>query len=386
MLLKHKLTKVALGVVLSGLMGVSAHADTLRFAVGFPSGAPVEAAKQYADTLKKQTNNKHRVRVFELSLLNHSEMKDGISKGLADVGYLLTAYSPSDYPFSNMGADMSMTVALNSKIPQQEGFAYAGAMLEYVMLNCPECVKEFSRNNQVYTGVVGTPTYTMFCNNPVNTVEKLKGQRIRISGAPWARWAREFGAQPVPLPIGEAYEALSQGVIDCTFFSLTELTNFNLIDVVKNVIVDVPSGLYAAGGAATVNKTKWDKFSEEDKKALLLAGSVMTAEVTYRYQKQALNDLEKARKKGINILNADPDLLKKSHEFIAKDLKYIPEFYAQEYKLDKARLTELSNKMSTLIDKWTDIIAKADIKSADDLQKLYWQEVYSHIDVNQYGQ
>lgn len=53
----------------------------------------------------------------------------------------------------------------------------------------------------------------------------------------------------------------------------------------------------------------------------------MTAEVTYRYQKQALNDLEKARKKGINILNADPDLLKKSHEFIAKDLKYIPEFY-----------------------------------------------------------
>ena len=386
MLLKHKLTKVTLGVVLSGLMGVSAHADTLRFAVGFPSGAPVEAAKQYADTLKKQTNNKHRVRVFELSLLNHSEMKDGISKGLADVGYLLTAYSPSDYPFSNMGADMSMTVALNSKIPQQEGFAYAGAMLEYVMLNCPECVKEFSRNNQVYTGVVGTPTYTMFCNNPVNTVEKLKGQRIRISGAPWARWAREFGAQPVPLPIGEAYEALSQGVIDCTFFSLTELTNFNLIDVVKNVIVDVPSGLYAAGGAATVNKTRWDKFSEEDKKALLLAGSVMTAEVTYRYQKQALNDLEKARKKGINILNADSDLLKKSHEFIAKDLKYIPEFYAQEYKLDKARLTELSNKMSTLIDKWTDIIAKADIKSADDLQKLYWQEVYSHIDVNQYGQ
>lgn len=380
-----KLIGLVGGVFVAASFSMSVQADTLRFAVGFPSGAPIEAAQKYAEAVKEYTNNKHRVRIFELSLLSHSEMSEGINKGLADVGYLLTAYSPSDYPFSNMGADMSMSVALNDKIPDQEGFAYSGAMLEYIMLNCSECQDEFKKNNQIYTGVVSTPVYTMFCNSPVDTVTELKGKRIRISGAPWARWVREFDAQPVALPIGEAYEALSQGVVDCTFFSATELTNFNLIEVVKNVVTDVPGGLYAAGGAATLNKTKWDKFSATDKEALLKAGSVMTAEVTYRYQKQAIDDLDKARKKGINVIQADPELLKKSHEFISKDLAYIPQFYAQEYKLNSNRLEELSKKMSELINKWTDIIAESEVKSAEDLQKLYWDEIYSKIDVEQYG-
>ncbi|MDY0273731.1 MAG: C4-dicarboxylate TRAP transporter substrate-binding protein [Advenella sp.] len=380
-----KLTGLVGSALVATSFAMPAQADTLRFAVGFPSGAPIEAAQKYAEAVKEFTNNKHRVRIFELSLLSHAEMSEGINKGLADVGYLLTAYSPSDYPFSNLGADMSMSVALNDKIPEKEGMAYSGAMLEYIMLNCPECQGEFKKNNQVYTGVVSTPVYNMFCNEPVDTVEELKGKRIRISGAPWARWAREFGAQPVALPIGEAYEALSQGVVDCTFFSVTELTNFNLIEVVKNIVTDVPGGLYAAGGASTLNKTKWDKFDTAEKEALLKAGSVMTSEVTYRYQKQAIDDLEKARKKGINIMQADPELLKKSREFIARDLEFVPEFYAQEYKLDSSRLKDLSGKMSGLVDKWSDIIAKADIKSAEDLQKLYWDEVYSKIDVDQYG-
>ncbi len=380
-----KLSGLIGGALMAASLVMPAKADTLRFAVGFPSGAPIEAAQKYAEAVKELTNNKHRVRIFELSLLSHAEMNEGINKGLADVGYLLTAYSPSDYPFSNMGADMSMSVALNDKIPEKEGMAYSGAMLEYIMLNCPECQGEFKKNNQVYTGVVSTPVYTMFCNAPVDTVEELKGKRIRISGAPWARWAREFGAQPVALPIGEAYEALSQGVVDCTFFSATELTNFNLIEVVKNIVTDVPGGLYAAGGAATLNKTKWDKFSKAEKEALLKAGSVMTSEVTYRYQKQAMSDLEKARQKGINVMQADPELLKKSREFIAKDLAFVPEFYAKEYKLDPARMKDLSGTMSSLVDKWSDIIAKADIKSAEDLQKLYWDEVYSKVNVEQYG-
>ncbi|NLB30801.1 MAG: TRAP transporter substrate-binding protein DctP [Alcaligenaceae bacterium] len=380
-----KLTGIVGATILTASILVPAKADTLRFAVGFPSGAPIESAKKYAEAVKELTNNKHRVRIFELSLLSHSEMKEGISKGLADVGYLLTAYSPSDYPFSNMGADMSMAVALNDKIPDKEGFAYSGAMLEYIMLNCEECLGEFKKNNQVYTGVVSTPVYNMFCNSPVDTIEEVKGKRIRISGAPWARWVREFGAQPVALPIGEAYEALSQGVIDCTFFSATELTNFNLIEVVKNIVTDIPGGLYAAGGASTLNKTRWDKFSTEEKEAFLKAGSVMTSEITYRYQEQAMEDLEKAQKAGINIMQADPELLKKSHEFIAKDLAFIPEFYAQEYKLDSPRLKELSETMSTLVDKWSDIIAEADINSAEDLQTLYWNEVYSKIDPEQYG-
>lgn len=381
---KHFATLVGAGL-LAAFAVQPAAADTFRFAVGFPSGAPVEAAKKYAEAVQEYTDKKHRVRIFELSLLNHSEMSEGIGKGLADVGYLLTAYSPSDYPFSNMGADLSMVMALDNRVEEQEGYAYSGAMLEYIMLNCDECQDEFSKNNQVYTSVVSTPSYVMFCNDPVDSVESVKGKRLRTSGAPWARWARAFDAQPVALPVGEVYEALSQGVVDCSFLSPTELTNFNLIEVVRNITTDVPGGLYAAGGASTLNKSKWDKFSVEEKEAFLKAGSVMAAEITYGYQTQAIDDLKKAKAQGINIIQAQPDLLEKSREFIRADLEFIPTFYAGEYNLDSGRLTELSETMLGLIEKWQGIISEADIQSADDLRDIYWEEVYSKIDPAQYG-
>lgn len=372
------------GLITLGVYG-QASADTFRFALGFPSGAPIEAGKAYADAVKKYTDGKHRVRIFELSLLDHSEMNDGVGQGLADIGYLLTAYTPSEYPHSNMGADLSMVMALDDTTTNQEGFAYSGAMLEYIMMNCEECQAEFTKNNIVYTGVVSTPSYVMFCNDPVTTLNDIKGKRIRISGAPWARWTRAFDATPVVLPIGDAYEALSQGVIDCTFFSPTELTNFNLIEVVKNIIPNVPGGLYAAGGASSLNKTKWDAMSTEEKTAFLKAGAVMSAEITYRYQEQALADLAKAQEQGIKIIEAEPEVVAKSHAFIEEDLNFIPKFYHNEYNLNEERLTELSQTMLDLIEKWKGIIANADIQNANDLRDIYWQEVYSKIDPNTYS-
>ena len=374
----------ALGIVLStAAITSSVQADTLRFAVGFPSGAPIEAAKKYAEAVKKNTNNEHSVKIYELSLLNHSEMSSGISQGMADLGYLLTAYSPSDYPHSNLGADMSMQTALQNEVLGKEGYAYSGAMLEYIMLNCPECQNEFASNNQVYTSVVSTPAYVMFCNEPVNTGEEINGTRLRISGASWARWAKNFGGSPVALPVTEVYEALEQGVVDCTFLSPTELTNFNLIDVVKNITTDVPGGLYAAGGAATLNRDTWNRFNNEEKEGLLKAGSVMAAYVTFLYQQQAYSDMEKAEKKGINILKAEGDLLEKSREFIKSDLEFIPKFYADEYKIDGSRTRELAANMSKLIEKWNRLVG--DIETADQLAKLYWNEVYSKLDPATYG-
>ena len=368
------------GLTLSPL---SAEATELRYAVGFPAGVPLDAAKQYSSAVSELTDDQYSVRIFELSLLNHSEMSSGIGDGMADIGYLLTAYSPSDYPFSNLAADMSMKLALDDRAEGKEGYDYSGAMLEYILLNCPECLDEFKANNQVYTGVVSTPTYGMFCNDPVTTTSDIEGKRIRISGAPWARWVRNFGASPISLPIGESYEALSQGVIDCTFFSAPELTNFNLIEVVKNINMDLPGGLFAAGGATTLNKDRWNSFDADTKHAMLKAGSVMSAYVTYLYQEQANQDLSAAEERGINIISADNALIEDSKEFIRSDLEVVPSYYSNEYGIDLERAEELAGVMSDLIDKWQVIVS--DIDDPDQLAEIYWDEIYSKIDHTDYA-
>jgi TRAP-type C4-dicarboxylate transport system substrate-binding protein len=157
----------------------------------------------------------------------------------------------------------------------------------------------------------------MFCNAIVNTVEELNGKRLRISGASWARWAKNFGRLSVAIPVHEVYEVLEQGFVDCTFLSPAELANFNLHDVVKNITTDVPGGLYAAGRAATLNRDPWNRFNTRENEGPLKAGRIMAAYVSFLYQQQADSDMIKAEKKGINILDGRrqfPRKIKRSYQ------------------------------------------------------------------------
>ena len=58
-------------------------------------------------------------------------------------------------------------------------------------------------------------------------------------------------------------------------------------------------------------------------------------------------------------------------------------FYADEYKIDGSRTRELAANMSKLIEKWNRLVG--DIETADQLAKLYWNEVYSKLDPATYG-
>lgn len=187
------------------------------------------------------------------------------------------------------------------------------------MLNCPECQNEFASKNQIYTSVVSTPAYEMFCNDPLNTVEKLSSKRLRISGASLAFWAKNFGGSAVAILKNEVHEALKQGVVDCTFLSPTELTNFNLHDVVKILLLTFQTVYMPQAGQQRLIVIR-GIVSTPKKEDLLKAGSIIAAYVNFLYRQQADSDMIKAEKKGINILKAEANLLKKSKNFIKEDL------------------------------------------------------------------
>src|SRR5690554_3381950 len=162
------------------LIGGTAQAEQLNFAVGFPSSsATAHAAKAYAEVVGNHTEVDLSIRVYELSLLNLAEMSGGVKEGIADIGYVLSAYFPAEYPNTNMAAELSMLLALNDQTQGKEGLAYAGAMQEYIMFHCPECNAEFERQNQVYTGGAASSPYGLLCTQPVTSPTDLKGARLR---------------------------------------------------------------------------------------------------------------------------------------------------------------------------------------------------------------
>ncbi|MEZ5664386.1 MAG: C4-dicarboxylate TRAP transporter substrate-binding protein [Burkholderiaceae bacterium] len=353
---------------------------TLRYAVGFPTGAAPESARVYAEAVKKYTDNTVNLKVYDLSLLNLAEMSSGLGKGIADIGYVLTPYSPAEYPHVNMASELSMMLALQDKPGDKAGMAYAGAMADFIFNHCTECNTDFARQGQVYTGTGGSSPYMLLCTKPMRTVDDLKGARLRAGGAAWARWSRQMGATPTSLPGNEIFEAMKQKVIECAIISAPELSGLNLKEVTTDITATLPGGVFT-GATTNMNQEAWSKLNEAQRKGMLHAGAVMGAQVTYRYYSYAKRDLEQITAKGAKLHQADPALLKASRATIEADIPGIAAAYAKQHNVKRA--DALIAAMRPLVDKWTKLVEP--VNSAEALADLYWNEVYSKVDVKAHG-
>lgn len=353
---------------------------TLRYAVGFPTGAAPEAARVYAEAVKKYTANTINLKVFDLSLLNLAEMSSGLGQGIADIGYVLTPYTPAEYPHVNMASELSMLMALQNDPSGKAGMAFAGAIAEFIFAKCPECNTDFSRQGQVYTGTGGSSPYMLLCTKPMRTTDDLKGARLRAGGAAWARWGRQLGATPASMPGNEIFEAMKQKVVECSVQSAPELSGLNLKEVTTDITPSLPGGVFS-GATTNINQDVWRKLTEDQRRGMLRAGTVMGAQTTFRYYTYAKRDMEQAIAKGAKLHQADPALLKASRAAIENDIPNISTLYTRQHNVKRA--DALIAAMRPLITKWSQLVEP--VESAEALADLYWNEVYSKVDVKVHG-
>lgn len=361
----------------------AAQARDLRYAMGFPSGSDSDKAGQaYAAAVKDLSGGDMKVRVYPLSLLNFAETSAGLRDGMADIGYLLAPYFPSEYPHFNLLAESSMQLlSMDERVRGREGMAYVGALAEFVFTKCPECLAEFAKQNQVFTGPAASSPYYLNCNKPVRNEQELQGKRLRVAGSHWSRWARAMGAQPVTMSSNEALEALKQGVVDCVVVSIPELTNLGLMEAVSDVTLEVPGGIFAGTGVTQVNRTVWQDLSPEQRQVLLRAGTVMPAYIPFVYHQREKETLAQVVKRGGTVHQADPALLQKTREFAQQDMQTIVEYFAKTHGV--ARGGEMLAQFRPVLEKW--VLLVQDVGSREQLASLYWDEVFSKVDANAYG-
>lgn len=383
-------TRSAIGLVLAVLLAFStlsvvhANATTLRYAMGFPPGSDSDVAgKKYAEAVSELTNGEFQVRVFALSLLNFAETSGGVRDGIADLGYILGPYFPQQFAHMNLVAEASMALHLtDERVRGREAYAYVGAMAEFVFLNCPECHEEMERQNQVMTSNAGSTQYGLTCRKEIRTAEDLRGTRMRVAGSHWSRWAQAFGASPVTLSSNEAAEALSQGVVDCVVISAPELTNLGLFEHVTDITMAIPGGIFAGTATANMNRDRWQSLSEEHRRAFLKAGSILAAEIPFIYHTREAAVLERIKtERGTRLHEPEPELLEAVRAFVEKDLKDMADFYQKERGVERSH--EMLETFLSLLDRWVDLVQE--VETAEDLSDLYWQEVYSKVDVTTHG-
>lgn len=375
--------RLALSLVVTGTMLASiADARTLTYVTGYaPQSIGAEAGDVFAEAMSEYSGGTLTVKVFPQSLLSFSETPSGVRDGMADTGLVLTPYFPAEFPSTNLAAEVSMLLEMTDAPADTAGLAYAGAMSEYVFNHCPECADEFEAQNQVFIGGGGTSPYMLLCNTPVRNLEELEGKRLRIGGAQWSRWAEDLGASPVSVPQHETYEALSQGVVDCTIHSAPELTIVKLMEVVSDITTGAPGGVFAGVGN-TVNRDAWASFSEDERRALLHASAVLSAELSWGYAKAAKKSMQTAKSMGgIEIHEASNDMKERTRAFIRQDLDNMAATYADKYDVENAE--EMIRTFQPILEKWVSLVEGVD--SGEALAELYWQEVFSEVDVGRHG-
>ncbi|TNF18975.1 MAG: hypothetical protein EP318_16025 [Rhodobacteraceae bacterium] len=114
--------------------------------------------------------------------------------------------------------------------------------------------------NLVFLGEVPATdlAFHVFLNKPVETLDDLKGMRIRVFPT-LLPLVNALGAEPLVLPMGEIYTAMERGAID-GFMRGTVGWAEQFEGVVTHVVYP---GVYRAGFPILVNQNAWNKLPED---------------------------------------------------------------------------------------------------------------------------
>jgi TRAP-type C4-dicarboxylate transport system substrate-binding protein len=104
---------------------------------------------------------------------------------------------------------------------------------------------------------------------PIQTLEDLKGMKMRSPSAPMSRAFTLWGANPVSMPLPELHGALEKNILDGMLTPASAITDFKLTEIIRHV---TKADVYISVMAVIMNKEKFNALPDYAKTALEEAG------------------------------------------------------------------------------------------------------------------
>lgn len=353
-----------LGAVAAVCMSSAASAQVLRGAGGAsPAHPSTYMYDRFGEFLEEESGGAMSLTKIGPEVVSLTQVPDALESDLITVGNLLPMFFPADFQRTNVAADMALM--------GRDSHAMALAMTEFVV-SCEPCQAEFANKGMVFLGAGASDVYLLITTTPVRTVDDLQGLRLRSGGAPFSRWAENFGATPVSIAVGDQFEGMNQGTIDGTMASIVDMLSFRLVDVARYV-TEVPLGTYHVTSNFTFNQNAWSGMSEEDRATVLRAANranpILTDRWGFQLPEAARNAVAEA---GIEVITPDDAFLEASNAFAASDTE------------SRVAADDLAGDFVELVEKWTAIVDEL----GDDpvaLSERAHEEIWANVDLASYG-
>ncbi|MBU0831178.1 MAG: C4-dicarboxylate TRAP transporter substrate-binding protein [Alphaproteobacteria bacterium] len=332
-------------------------------------GPYVDFAKRVAE----ETNGEVNFTVFSAgSLLPPAASLQGVRDGVAQVTYHAGTYTPSELPIANLVGDMAFY--------NTDPLVMAFASTEFGLTN-PEQLAEWKANGVVYGGGYSTSEYFMQCNTSIQTLEDIKGKRLRMAGGAWSRFAEYVQAVPVSIPSSEMYTGLDAGSLDCAIAAADALDSFSLKDVVTHMNT-LAIGNYYAGFEWGYNATFWQSLSPENRRVLFNQMAYYLGQHRVEFDKDVEAAVQSAKESGMIVVEADDTLKNALDAFVAADEAVLIANAKERGVTDPEAIIA---SFKALVDKWDVLLAKVDTKDVEALAALARSEIYDKIDEANYG-
>lgn len=198
-----------------------------------------------------------------------------VSQGTFDMTNMVANYGSGDVPTLD-GFDLAGVATSTDQIKKVLS-AYEPA--------ADAALKKRYRLELLGAGMSGAQTF--FCKGDINTVDDLKGKKVRVSSSTLAELVSGLGAAPVTMAFGELVPALQRGVIDCVITGTMSGNTAKLYEVSDTMY------LLIAGWAPTVqviNSKSLARLDDKQREWLRKAVTYYYREISDTIQTKNVNE------------------------------------------------------------------------------------------------
>lgn len=304
---------------------------------------------------------------FGSSLLSGKDIPGGVRDGIADAGYFVGAYIPTEMPVDNFLAEFSL---LND-----EPLVMTAVLNELELFNCPQCTEEYKKFNTRFLATYALTPYVYHCRTEMKKLSDFKGKRVRGISA-YADLARALGAVPVNVSPDEGYEALDRGIIDCALHSIAAQKARSYGEAAKFVLLD-PLGGFLGAALFDLRIDKWNALTVDQRKAIVTNLPQLVTDSIFNYIHEDEEVVSEYTKKGTKFYKGDAEFGAFIKDFAKK---YTATAVEKGAKVGVKDPEKIAAELTRLAEKWRGLLEKNGRDQAT-FKRLLWEEIYAKVDV-----
>ncbi|QPM92462.1 TRAP transporter substrate-binding protein [Pseudooceanicola algae] len=250
------LRTIAASGTLALALTAGAQAETLRYAhfMSANSWQNQVIFEDWAAAVEEAAGEDLDVQIFPAQTLGKAPAGyDNAMMGIADIAWTVQGYTAGRFPLSQI-----------MELPGLFDTGAVGSCAFQKLYDSGALDAEYDETHVLFVHT-HDPGHLHTGDKPVETLEDMKGLKLRRPTQVVGTLLENLGAEPVGLPAPNTYEALQRGAIDGYMLPWESVESFRLAELSD---YHTEFGFYALAFVTTMNKAKYEGLSPEAKAAI----------------------------------------------------------------------------------------------------------------------